>query len=29
VVSPSRWLKDEALNAQAMKALHQPDWVYL
>lgn len=29
VISPSRWLKDEALNAQAMKALYQPDWVYL
>lgn len=29
VVSPSRWLKADALNAQAMKDLHQPDWVYL
>lgn len=29
VVSPSRWLKDEALNEQAMKDLHQADWVYL
>jgi len=29
VVSPSRWLKNKALNEQAMKDLHQPDWVYL
>lgn len=29
VVSPKRWLQDDALNAAAMKAMHQPDWVYL
>lgn len=29
VISPSRWLKDEVSNAHTMKALHQPNWVYL
>jgi hypothetical protein len=29
VISPKLWFKDEDLNALAMKAMHQPDWIYL
>lgn len=29
VISPVRWLKDEVKNAEVMRNMYQPDWVYL
>jgi hypothetical protein len=29
VVSPSRWLKDEAKNIEVMKTMRLPDWLYI
>ena len=29
VISPKIWFKDEDWNAVAMKAMNQPDWIYL
>lgn len=29
VVSPVRWLKDEVMNAEVMRSMYQPEWVYL